>query len=218
VNAIFAGYYHNIALKSDGTAWIWGYNSYGQLGDGTTEQRKIPVQLMGLTNMTKFAGGLYHSLALKSDGSVWVWGYNGHGQIGLPYPQNQNTPVMCQTTQSPTKIKATITANTVTNAEFTVICSIENITLFGEINYKITYNPTQVTLVDFAAQTPELNFNVGVVAGTDLEILLHNTTTGVLTFKINKTIAPGQMWSGAVTMLKFKSKITGSTVINFNQT
>ena len=34
-----AGYYHSLAVKSDGTVWAWGYNYYGQLGDGTTTQR-----------------------------------------------------------------------------------------------------------------------------------------------------------------------------------
>jgi len=84
ITAIEAGYYltagiagshsHSIALKNDGTVWTWGDNSYGQLGDGTTNQRTTPVQVSGLTNVLAIAGGYGRSFALKNDGTVWGWG------------------------------------------------------------------------------------------------------------------------------------------------
>jgi alpha-tubulin suppressor-like RCC1 family protein len=80
---VAAGDYHSVALKSDGTVWAWGYNVYGQLGDGTTTQRTTPVQVSGLSGVIAIAGGgQYWTLALKSDGTVWAWGYNGNGQFG----------------------------------------------------------------------------------------------------------------------------------------
>jgi len=42
---VACGYYHTIGIKDDGTLWAWGYNGYGQLGDGTTTQRLTPVQI-----------------------------------------------------------------------------------------------------------------------------------------------------------------------------
>jgi alpha-tubulin suppressor-like RCC1 family protein len=43
--AIAAGGNHTAALKKDGTLWAWGTNTYGQLGDGTLEDRHAPVQI-----------------------------------------------------------------------------------------------------------------------------------------------------------------------------
>lgn len=52
VNAIAAGASHTVALKADGTVWTWGENANGQLGNNTTEDSSLPVQAIGLTNMT----------------------------------------------------------------------------------------------------------------------------------------------------------------------
>ena len=46
---IAAGDYHAMALKTDGTLWAWGYNYYGQLGDGTTTNRKVPTEISTVT-------------------------------------------------------------------------------------------------------------------------------------------------------------------------
>ncbi|MEI6092988.1 MAG: Ig-like domain-containing protein [bacterium] len=73
---------HSLALKNDYTVWAWGYNSSGQLGDGTTNLRYQPIQVLGLTDVIAISAGNYHSLALKSDGTVWAWGQNNYGQIG----------------------------------------------------------------------------------------------------------------------------------------
>ena len=62
----------SLALKSDGTVWGWGSNLSGQLGDGTTTQRAIPLKLPGLSGVVTVAAGNSHSVALKSDGTVWA--------------------------------------------------------------------------------------------------------------------------------------------------
>ncbi len=48
VTAIAASGMHSAAVRRDGTLWSWGYNSHGQLGDGSTTQRLKPVQVKGL--------------------------------------------------------------------------------------------------------------------------------------------------------------------------
>jgi uncharacterized repeat protein (TIGR01451 family) len=74
---------HTLALKSDGTVWGWGMNSAGQLGDGFDYASvNVPVQVVGLGDVSAVDAGSDHSLALKRDGSVWAWGNNSYGQIG----------------------------------------------------------------------------------------------------------------------------------------
>jgi hypothetical protein len=79
---VAGGEYNGLAVLSDGTVKDWGYNYYGELGDGTTTESSVPVQVKGLSNVVAVAGGAYHSLALLANGTVMAWGYNGYGQLG----------------------------------------------------------------------------------------------------------------------------------------
>jgi alpha-tubulin suppressor-like RCC1 family protein len=74
-----------------GGLWAWGYNNYGQLGDGTTTNRVSPVKIMD--NVTSVSTGGNHVFAIKSDGSLWAWGYNNYGQLGDGSTTNRVSPV-----------------------------------------------------------------------------------------------------------------------------
>ncbi|MFH1321674.1 MAG: T9SS type A sorting domain-containing protein [Bacteroidota bacterium] len=94
INSKGFGNYHSMALKSDGTVWTWGLNNFGQLGDGTTINKKLPIQVGGgLTDVIAISAGFYHSLAVKSDGSLWGWGRNMNGQLGDGTSNNRLFPV-----------------------------------------------------------------------------------------------------------------------------
>jgi uncharacterized repeat protein (TIGR02543 family) len=90
---IATGWYHTMALKSDGTLWAWGYNYDGQLGDGTTTLRLSPVQIGSDNNWVSVSAGDYHTIALKSDGTLWAWGRNDWGQLGDGTGANRISPV-----------------------------------------------------------------------------------------------------------------------------
>jgi filamentous hemagglutinin family protein len=98
---IASGYDHTVALTDDGYVFSWGSNVYGQLGDGTTNDGLMPVQVLSggqgggtyLHNVSKISAGGYHSVALVDDGSVYDWGYNGYGQLGNNATANSLTPV-----------------------------------------------------------------------------------------------------------------------------
>jgi alpha-tubulin suppressor-like RCC1 family protein len=84
VIGIAAGTDFSLALLKDGTVKAWGDNQYGQLGDGTRENRSRPVTVGGITNAVAVAaGGLDYSAALLRDGTVMTWGL-GNGAFGRP--------------------------------------------------------------------------------------------------------------------------------------
>jgi len=93
VIALAAGYYHALALKSNGAVLAWGRNSSGQLGDGTYTDRMTPAVVQGLGKIVALVSGYNFSLALASDGSVWAWGYNYNGQLGDGTTTNRSLPV-----------------------------------------------------------------------------------------------------------------------------
>jgi len=93
VKAMAAGNSHTVALKSDGTLWAWGYNLFGQLGDGTTNNRSYPVQVSSFKDVKAVAVGSGYTVALKNDGTLWTWGYNGFGQLGDGTTNNRSYPV-----------------------------------------------------------------------------------------------------------------------------
>lgn len=90
---IAAGSYDSLAIKSDGTVRAWGWNSTGQLGDGSTTDSNVPVQVSGLTGVVAVEAGWGHSLAMKSDGTVWAWGLNSYAQLGNGGSTDSNVPV-----------------------------------------------------------------------------------------------------------------------------
>ena len=100
---VSAGYFHSLALGSDGNTYAWGWNDYGQLGDGTTTERHTPVRINKPEGTpadftyVQVSAGWEHSLALGSDGNAYAWGYNGNGQLGNGTGTQRNTPVRVKT-------------------------------------------------------------------------------------------------------------------------
>jgi len=93
--AISSGDRHTCAILDDGSVSCWGYNYFGQLGDGTTTNQNTPTQTFSLgTGRTAVAisSGEDHTCAILDDGSVSCWGWNGYGQLGDGTNTDRNTP------------------------------------------------------------------------------------------------------------------------------
>jgi alpha-tubulin suppressor-like RCC1 family protein len=88
-----AGVMHTLLARSDGTVWAWGGNLEGQIGDGTTNQRSLPIHITGLPDVIAVAAGYYHSVALAADGTVRTWGRNFFGQLGDGTTTQRPAPV-----------------------------------------------------------------------------------------------------------------------------
>lgn len=88
---------HTLALGNDGNIYAWGYNSHGQLGNGSTTNSKTPVTVTmptGVTKWTAVAAGAYHSLAIGNDGNVYAWGQNNFGELGNNSTTDSDIPVV----------------------------------------------------------------------------------------------------------------------------
>jgi alpha-tubulin suppressor-like RCC1 family protein len=64
---------HACAVTADTNVWCWGYNDYGQVGDGSTLERHSPFRV-GLTGVAEVSAGDWHTCARKHDGTLWCWG------------------------------------------------------------------------------------------------------------------------------------------------
>ena len=91
-----AGNGQTVAILADGSVWAWGDGTKGQLGDGGTADRDVPVQVKvpaGVTFTTVNSGG-YSCYAIDSSGRLWAWGGNQNGQLGTGRGARiQTTPV-----------------------------------------------------------------------------------------------------------------------------
>lgn len=88
---------YTAAIKTDGTLWMWGRNSDGQLGIGTHEHSNVPVKVMDNVAAVSCAGGMYsgngHTAVVKTDGTVWTWGANRFCQLGNGTNNTSHVPI-----------------------------------------------------------------------------------------------------------------------------
>lgn len=96
VASVACGSAHTAILKTDGTLWTCGYNSYGKLGDGMDEElREIPVQVMD--HVSSMACGGNSTAVIKTDGTLLVWGKNDYGQLGNGTLEDHTIPAPVMT-------------------------------------------------------------------------------------------------------------------------
>jgi alpha-tubulin suppressor-like RCC1 family protein len=92
---IAAGWGQTCGVLDDGSLECWGWNFYGQLGEGSAANRKQPVRVQGLREkVVAVAGGGGHTCAILESGAVFCWGLNKNGQLGNQSNLDSSLPVM----------------------------------------------------------------------------------------------------------------------------
>jgi len=93
---LVAGLFHTCGLITGGTAYCWGRNEFGSLGDGTTTNQTSPVAVTGGLSFTSLTGGGNetgdHTCGVTTAGAAYCWGFNDEGQIGDGSITNQTVP------------------------------------------------------------------------------------------------------------------------------
>jgi alpha-tubulin suppressor-like RCC1 family protein len=97
-------------LLSTGAYYNWGYNAAGQLGNGTTANSAVPVQVQFPTAVQQvFQGGSGakngQTVAILANGSVWAWGDNDRGQLGNGTRVSSDVPLRVNVPNGVTFVK-----------------------------------------------------------------------------------------------------------------
>jgi len=113
---LVAGYYGTCALATDGSAWCWGGNDSGQVGDGTTTNRHQPTAVLGGHTFTAISVGDRFACGI-SDGRAWCWGANRQGELGSAGGTGSPQPVEVEGSASWSTVAAAAGASTIPGAE-----------------------------------------------------------------------------------------------------
>ena len=103
---VAAGALHTAIVTDSGSAYTWGYNLYGQLGNGTTVDAHTPVQVQTSDTLVDIGAGGNHNLAVTDSGGAVGWGLGNNGQLGNGTTTSSSIPV-------PVNLPAGITINAI---------------------------------------------------------------------------------------------------------
>ncbi len=221
--AIAPGVTHTCGIMT-GTIYCWGWNNYGQLGNGTTTDSSTPVAVNTATmsgTVTGIVAGGYHTCATTTSG-IYCWGMNNYGQLGNGTTTDSSTPVAVDTSM----MSGTVTALAAGNYYHTCAATTNGVYCWGQGgsgqlgNGTTTDSSTPVavntsmmpgTVTALAAgnyHTCAATMNGAYCWGQNTFAQLGNGTTA---YSLNPVAVNTATMSGTVTALEAGSKHTCAT-------
>lgn len=201
---------HYLAITSEGSVLAWGDNTYGQLGDDTTQDRTIPVYVKATNGVKAISLGSAFSMAVKANGNLWTWGYNEDGQLGDGTVTNRRTPVKVSGLTGIVAAAGGFRHSMALKSDGTVWVWGNN--SLGQLGDNTTVNQLTPHLV------PGLSNIVAIAAGADHCVALRNDGT-VWTWGSN---SEGQLGDGSTQERRQPTQVGGLTDVtriaaeNFN--
>lgn len=156
VVAIAAGGYHCLALLANGSVYSWGWNSSGQLGDGTLINRPAPVLVQSISGVTKMAAGRVNSYFIMSNKTIRICGDNQAGQSG------NGTISMFVSTAAPANTLNTVIAACAGERTIHVLLEDGSVWSWGENSDGEAGHPSSVTSQLTPAQVPGFGPGCGI--------------------------------------------------------
>ncbi|MCR6031471.1 cutinase family protein [Nocardioides sp. zg-579] len=104
--SVSAGGQVSCQVREGGSAWCWGRNNFGQLGDGTTTTRTRPVAVAGGDTWRSISTSGATTCAIRTDATLWCWGLGHHGQLGTGKGPARSTPAQVGSSAAWTSVSA----------------------------------------------------------------------------------------------------------------
>ena len=204
--SIVANGFHTCALTTEGKAYCWGWNGYGQLGNNSTADSRIPAAVQmpaGVARFQSITAGNYHTCALTTEGKAYCWGQGNSGRLGNNSTADSRIPAAVQMPAgvAPVKTMNNITVppgNMKLRAQYAkktaASCSAvpsgdwQNITTNSSLRYAAT-GPAHQTAISAISDNPALPTNSHNYAH---QSIVRPTTDSSLTFTNYQGIKSGQ--------------------------